>query len=68
MRKQANEKGGAVKLTVGQKLVSAVDATTVVVIRCPDEDARVTCGGREMSPEPAAHDPGAPAAGTGPAH
>lgn len=52
------------KPTVGQKLFSAVDATTVVVIRCPDGDVSITCGGREMSSEPSTTAVVAPAAGT----
>ena len=44
------------KLRAGQTLHSAVDATTVVVIRAPDDDVSVTCGGQEMldaAPSPA---------------
>jgi hypothetical protein len=37
-----------VKLRAGQTLHSAVDATTVVVIRAPDDDVSVTCGDAEM--------------------
>jgi hypothetical protein len=37
-----------VKLRAGQTLHSAVDATTVVVIRAPDDDVSVTCGGQEL--------------------
>ena len=36
------------KLRAGQSLHSAVDATTVVVIRAPDDDVTVTCGDAEM--------------------
>jgi hypothetical protein len=36
------------KLRMGQTLVSTVDPTTVVVVRCPDADVKVTCGGEEM--------------------
>lgn len=36
------------KLRVGQTLHSAVDSTTVVVIRAPDADVSVTCGDAEM--------------------
>jgi hypothetical protein len=42
------------KLRVGQTLKSVVDATAVVVVRCPDQDVAVACGGREMSPEQSA--------------
>jgi hypothetical protein len=38
------------QLKVGQTLESAVDATAFVVVRCPDEDLTVTCGGRAMAP------------------
>jgi len=44
-----------VKLRTGQTLHSAVDATTVVVIRAPDDDVTVTCGDAEMlesAPDP----------------
>jgi hypothetical protein len=37
-----------VKLRAGQTLYSAVDATTVVVIRAPEDDVTVTCGDSEM--------------------
>lgn len=33
---------------VGQTLVSTVDTTTVIVVRCPDEDLEITCGGAPM--------------------
>lgn len=36
------------KLKVGQSLVSAIDATTVIVIRAPETEVSVTCGGPEM--------------------
>ena len=39
------------KLRVGQKLQSVVDATALVVVRCPDADLTVACGGFEMSGE-----------------
>lgn len=54
-----------VKPTVGQKLFSVVDATTVVVIRAPEEEVSITCGGREMSVEPSAQGPDAPTAEPG---
>jgi hypothetical protein len=38
----------SVKLRVGQTLTSAVDATSVVVIKAPDGDVSITCGGAEM--------------------
>ncbi|RAY17010.1 hypothetical protein DPM19_02270 [Actinomadura craniellae] len=53
------------KLTVGQTLKSVVDETALVVVRCPDQDLAVTCGGHEMAPQDA---PGerVPAAANGP--
>jgi hypothetical protein len=47
------------KLQVGQTLVSAVDSTSVVVVRAPADELSVTCGGQEMAPKGT----GAPAAG-----
>jgi hypothetical protein len=56
------------KLKVGQTLVSTVDTVTVVVIRAPEAEVSVTCGGAEMvdgaqgaagaggSPDPAQQD------------
>jgi uncharacterized NAD-dependent epimerase/dehydratase family protein len=38
------------QLKVGQTLESAVDATALVVVRCPDKDLTVTCGGHPMVP------------------
>jgi len=37
-----------VKSGIGQTLTSAVDATTVVVVRWPDADLELTCGGAAM--------------------
>ncbi|MGW2048904.1 hypothetical protein ACWCPF_27525 [Streptomyces sp. NPDC001858] len=42
---------------VGQLLASTVDTTTVIVVRCPDEEVEITCGGTAM----------AEGSGTGPA-
>lgn len=36
------------KLRAGQTLVSAVDSTSVVVTRAPDDDVALTCGGVVM--------------------
>lgn len=36
------------QLAVGQTLVSTVDETTVIVVRAPEVDAALTCGGAEM--------------------
>ncbi|MFE6821006.1 hypothetical protein [Streptomyces sp. NPDC057690] len=33
---------------VGQMLASTVDPTAVIVIRCPDEELEITCGGAAM--------------------
>ena len=33
---------------VGQSLRSVTDTTTVIVIRAPDDDVELTCGGRPM--------------------
>ena len=40
--------GRGVKPRVGQTLASTVDATTVVVVKAPDTDVTLTCGGAEM--------------------
>jgi hypothetical protein len=54
------------KLTVGQTLVSTVDRTAVIVVRCPDAELTVTCGGMEMVPQGSAPVPSAvPCAGDG---
>jgi hypothetical protein len=37
-----------VKAGIGQSLASAVDATAVVVVRWPDADLELTCGGAAM--------------------
>ncbi|NKQ51591.1 hypothetical protein HFP15_01705 [Amycolatopsis sp. K13G38] len=39
------------KLTAGQNLVSLVDSTSVIVVRAPAGEVRITCGGREMVPQ-----------------
>jgi len=36
------------KPRVGQTLASTVDATTVIVVRWPDDDLDLTCGGAAM--------------------
>ena len=36
------------KPRVGQSLASTVDSTTVIVVRWPDADLDITCGGAEM--------------------
>jgi hypothetical protein len=37
-----------VNLKVGQSLVSTTDTTTVIVVRAPQGDFVITCGGAEM--------------------
>ena len=44
----------AMKLRVGQTLRSVVDNTALVVIRSPDQELTVACGGHEMSGEQSA--------------
>jgi len=39
----------AVKFRAGQQLVSAVDTTAVIVIRAPERDGTLTCGGVVMA-------------------
>ncbi|MFD9391089.1 hypothetical protein ACFWBB_10260 [Streptomyces sp. NPDC060000] len=34
---------------VGQMLASTVDPTAVIVVRCPDEELEITCGGAAMT-------------------
>jgi len=46
------------KLRVGRTLYSAIDAATVIVIRAPEGEVTVTCGGAEMLEAK----PGAPSA------
>lgn len=38
-------------VTVGQSLVSSVDETKIVVIRAPQVDIDLTCGGAAMIPD-----------------
>jgi hypothetical protein len=51
------------RLRVGQTLTSVVDGTALVVVRCPDADVSVTCGGRDMTTEAAPLAAGAADAG-----
>jgi hypothetical protein len=56
------------ELKIGQTLVSVVDDTAVVVVRCPGTDITVTCGDEEMVPKesnPPAAPPRAAAGGGG---
>jgi len=46
---------------VGQMLASTVDTTAVVVVRCPDSELDITCGGAAMTE---ANGPGPAATGT----
>jgi hypothetical protein len=39
------------KLRVGQKLISVVDTTALLVVKAPDQALTVACGGLEMSAE-----------------
>jgi hypothetical protein len=39
----------AVTFRAGQQLVSAVDGTAVIIIRAPDVECTLTCGGAEMT-------------------
>ena len=39
------------KLRVGQTLRSVVDTTALLVVKAPDQDLTVACGGLEMSAE-----------------
>lgn len=39
------------KLRVGQTLTSQVDATSLVVVRAPEDDVAITCGGAAMAPQ-----------------
>jgi hypothetical protein len=49
------------KPRVGQTLTSTVDTTAVIVVRWPDGDLAITCGGAEMVQKGAAgQTPGAP--------
>lgn len=36
------------KPRVGQTLASTIDATTVIVVRCSQDDLQITCGGAAM--------------------
>ena len=46
---------------VGQMLASTVDTTAVIVVRCPDSEVEITCGGAAMAE---ANGPGPAATGT----
>ncbi|WP_406444439.1 hypothetical protein OHB00_46505 [Streptomyces sp. NBC_00631] len=46
---------------VGQMLASTVDTTAVIVVRCPDQDLEITCGGAAMAE---GNGPGSAPAGT----
>ena len=46
---------------VGQMLASTVDTTAVIVVRCPEQELEITCGGAAMAE---ANGPGATATGT----
>lgn len=38
------------RLTTGQRLQSAVDTTEMIVVRAPDHEVVVTCGGHPLIP------------------
>ena len=40
----------AVQFRAGQQLVSAVDSTTVIIIKAPAQEVTLTCGGVAMAP------------------
>jgi hypothetical protein len=51
----------AVKFRAGQQLVSAVDSTAVIVIRAPEAEGTLTCGGVAMAaPDQAGPDQAGP--------
>ena len=53
----------AVKFRAGQQLVSAVDSTAVIVIRAPEGEHTLTCGGVAVAaPDESARDKQAPGA------
>ena len=54
------------KVKMGQSLASATDATTVVVVRAPETDVELTCGGLPMIASSSAVSPAPAAAGDGP--
>jgi hypothetical protein len=45
------KKESDMKLRVGQSLSSVVDATTLIVVRSPDADVALTCGGHDLASE-----------------
>lgn len=53
------------RVTAGVRLKSAVDDTQVIVVRAPDSEVTITCGGHELIPLDA--DPG-PGGGIEPGH
>jgi hypothetical protein len=50
-----------VKLRAGQTLHSVVDPTAVIVVKAPDAEATITCGGVEMTETKPDASPAAPA-------
>jgi hypothetical protein len=54
------------KVKIGQSLASATDTTTVVVVRAPETDVELTCGGLSMTTSPSAVSPTPAPAGDGP--
>jgi hypothetical protein len=49
------------RVAVGQTLSSVTDTTTVIVVRAPDEDVKITCGGAAMVDPRAGTQSGVPA-------
>ena len=52
------------QLNVGQTLYSTVDSTAVIVVRAPEADVSITCGGAEMTTDKPAADGAAGAGAT----
>lgn len=53
------------KVKIGQSLASVTDTTTVVVVRAPETDVKLTCGGLPMTTSPSDVSPAPAAAGDG---
>ena len=50
----------AVQFRAGQQMVSAVDSTTVIIIKAPSQEVTLTCGGVAMAPAGGSVPAGAP--------
>jgi hypothetical protein len=64
--RQQKRRECAMKVKIGQSLASATDTTTVVVVRAPETDVDLTCGGLPMITSPSAVSPALAAVGDGP--